>query len=127
MKALRVEKMKAAVREIDKPEAAGEALVRVMLSGICNTDLNCSGYAGFKGTIGHGLWASLKKLLTRSWWGRELSVRSTPVVENVSYVRQAILATVRAGRCSAFMDAMAHMLNSCDCQPSIFILFRHAA
>lgn len=54
MKALRVEKMKVAVREVDKPEASGEALVRVTLSGICNTDLEIArGYAGFKGTIGH--------------------------------------------------------------------------
>lgn len=31
-----------------------EALVRVVLSGICNTDLEIArGYAGFKGTIGH--------------------------------------------------------------------------
>ncbi|HEV7796606.1 MAG TPA: alcohol dehydrogenase catalytic domain-containing protein, partial [Pyrinomonadaceae bacterium] len=54
MKALRVEKKKPAVREIEKPEAGGEALVRVLLSGICNTDLEIArGYAGFKGTIGH--------------------------------------------------------------------------
>src|SRR5687767_334839 len=54
MKALRVEKKKLAVREIDKPERGDEALVRVLLSGICNTDLEIArGYAGFKGTIGH--------------------------------------------------------------------------
>lgn len=54
MKALRVEKKKLAVREIEKPERGDEALVRVHLSGICNTDLEIArGYAGFKGTIGH--------------------------------------------------------------------------
>ena len=54
MKALRVDKKKLAVREIEKPEAGEEALVRVLLSGICNTDLEIArGYAGFKGTIGH--------------------------------------------------------------------------
>lgn len=54
MKALRVEKKKLAVREIEKPETGQEALVRVLLSGICNTDLEIArGYAGFKGTIGH--------------------------------------------------------------------------
>ncbi len=54
MKALRVEKKKLAVREIDKPERGDEALVRVLLSGICNTDLEIArGYAGFQGTIGH--------------------------------------------------------------------------
>jgi threonine dehydrogenase-like Zn-dependent dehydrogenase len=54
MKALRIDKKKAAVREIEKPEPGDEALVRVLLSGICNTDLEIArGYAGFKGTIGH--------------------------------------------------------------------------
>ncbi|HEV2884539.1 MAG TPA: alcohol dehydrogenase catalytic domain-containing protein [Pyrinomonadaceae bacterium] len=54
MKALRVDKKKVAVRDIEKPEAGQEALVRVMLSGICNTDLEIArGYAGFKGTLGH--------------------------------------------------------------------------
>src|SRR5437660_8964162 len=54
MKALRVEKKKLAVREIEKPVRGEEALIRVLLSGICNTDLEIArGYAGFKGTLGH--------------------------------------------------------------------------
>ncbi len=54
MKALQVEKNKVAVRDIELPEAGQEALVRVLLSGICNTDIEITrGYAGFKGTIGH--------------------------------------------------------------------------
>src|SRR6476620_8362323 len=54
MKALRVEKKKLAIKEVAKPEPRDEALVRVHLSGICNTDLEIArGYAGFKGTIGH--------------------------------------------------------------------------
>lgn len=54
MQALRVERKKLAVKEIAKPERGDEALVRVLLSGICNTDLEIArGYAGFKGTIGH--------------------------------------------------------------------------
>ncbi len=54
MKALRVEKNQIAVRDIELPERGQEALVRVLLSGICNTDIEITrGYAGFKGTIGH--------------------------------------------------------------------------
>ena len=54
MKALRVEKKKLAVKEVALPERGDEVLVRVHLSGICNTDLEIArGYAGFKGTIGH--------------------------------------------------------------------------
>src|SRR5690606_1838646 len=40
--------------EIAIPEAGREALIRVEMSGICNTDLEIvRGYAGFEGTIGH--------------------------------------------------------------------------
>src|SRR5688500_7165015 len=54
MKALRVEKRGLALRNVEIPERGQEALVRVLLSGICNTDLEIArGYAGFKGTIGH--------------------------------------------------------------------------
>lgn len=54
MKALRFENKQLAVREIANPDNAREALVRVTLSGICNTDIEIvRGYAGFEGTIGH--------------------------------------------------------------------------
>src|SRR5258708_16971153 len=54
MKALRYENQELSVIDIAKPEAFGEALVRVTLSGICNTDLEITrGYARFQGTIGH--------------------------------------------------------------------------
>jgi threonine dehydrogenase-like Zn-dependent dehydrogenase len=54
MRALRVENCKLSVSDVPKPLTDGEALVRVTLSGICNTDLEIArGYAGFEGTIGH--------------------------------------------------------------------------
>jgi len=54
MLALRVNKKSLSVRDIAKPDNAEEALVRVLVSGICNTDLEIArGYAGFNGTIGH--------------------------------------------------------------------------
>jgi len=54
MKALRVEDHSLSVRDVEKPMRDGEALVRVTLSGICNTDLEIArGYAGFQGTLGH--------------------------------------------------------------------------
>jgi threonine dehydrogenase-like Zn-dependent dehydrogenase len=54
MKALRVEDHSLTVRDVEKPPRDGEALVRVTLSGICNTDMEISrGYAGFQGTLGH--------------------------------------------------------------------------
>jgi threonine dehydrogenase-like Zn-dependent dehydrogenase len=54
MLALRVEKKRLSVKNIVKPDQPDEALVRVLLSGICNTDLEVArGYAGFNGTLGH--------------------------------------------------------------------------
>jgi threonine dehydrogenase-like Zn-dependent dehydrogenase len=54
MKALRVDKTGLAVQDVPPPIANGEAVVRVIRSGICNTDLEIAqGYAGFTGTIGH--------------------------------------------------------------------------
>ena len=54
MLALRVNNKRLAVKNVGKPDEADEALVRVVLSGICNTDLEIArGYAGFNGTIGH--------------------------------------------------------------------------
>lgn len=54
MKALRFENNQLNLAEIEKPKKDSEALVRVLMSGICNTDLEIvRGYAGFEGTIGH--------------------------------------------------------------------------
>lgn len=54
MKALRFEDGRLSVDDIAVPDRVGEALVRVTLSGICNTDIEIvRGYAGFAGTIGH--------------------------------------------------------------------------
>jgi threonine dehydrogenase-like Zn-dependent dehydrogenase len=54
MKALRCQNQSLSVEDLPRPAAGGEALVRVTLSGICNTDLEIArGYAGFQGTLGH--------------------------------------------------------------------------
>ncbi|HXI62514.1 MAG TPA: alcohol dehydrogenase catalytic domain-containing protein [Pyrinomonadaceae bacterium] len=54
MKALRYENEILGIADVPKPDLNGEALVRVTLSGICNTDLEIAhGYAGFQGTLGH--------------------------------------------------------------------------
>src|SRR2546423_14372586 len=54
MKALRYEHEQLHLADVPQPGANGEALVRVTLSGICNTDLEIArGYAGFEGTLGH--------------------------------------------------------------------------
>ncbi len=54
MKALRVTDQHVHLADVPVPAGNGEALIRVIKSGICNTDLEIArGYAGFNGTIGH--------------------------------------------------------------------------
>jgi threonine dehydrogenase-like Zn-dependent dehydrogenase len=54
MLALRYEGGQLALAEVPQPQGVDEAVVRVCLSGICNTDVEIvRGYAGFEGTIGH--------------------------------------------------------------------------
>ncbi len=54
MRALRVTAGTTALVDAPVPAPAGEALVRVTLSGICNTDRELArGYMGFAGTLGH--------------------------------------------------------------------------
>jgi threonine dehydrogenase-like Zn-dependent dehydrogenase len=54
MKALRFNGSELKVDDIPRPGGDGESVVRVLMSGICNTDIEISrGYAGFTGTLGH--------------------------------------------------------------------------
>jgi len=54
MRALRYEYGELRVADAEVPRGEGEALVRVRLAGVCNTDLEIvRGYAGFEGTLGH--------------------------------------------------------------------------
>jgi threonine dehydrogenase-like Zn-dependent dehydrogenase len=54
MRALRVEQGRTELADVPAPVGEGEAVIRVLLSGVCNTDLEIArGYAGFEGTIGH--------------------------------------------------------------------------
>ncbi len=54
MKALRFEQNAVKLADVAPPPARGEALVRVTLAGICNTDVEIvRGYANFSGTLGH--------------------------------------------------------------------------
>jgi threonine dehydrogenase-like Zn-dependent dehydrogenase len=54
MKALRFEHGELRLADVPPPVRDGEALVRVTLAGICNTDVEIvRGYANFSGTLGH--------------------------------------------------------------------------
>ena len=73
MLALRVENKRLSVEDVERPHAADEALVRVLLSGICNTDLEIArGYAGFSGTIGHEFVGVVEESTDRKLVGRRV-------------------------------------------------------
>jgi threonine dehydrogenase-like Zn-dependent dehydrogenase len=73
MLALRVQHKRLSVQEIPKLKPVGEALVRVVVSGICNTDLEIArGYAGFNGTIGHEFVGIVEKCGDQSLIGRRV-------------------------------------------------------
>ncbi|MDT4895139.1 MAG: hypothetical protein QOH25_216 [Acidobacteriota bacterium] len=73
MLSLRYETGKLTVAEIAKPQSAGEAVVRVLLSGICNTDVEIvRGYAGFEGTIGHEFVGVVESAPDESLTGRRV-------------------------------------------------------
>jgi len=73
MLSLRVDNKRVSVVDLEKPANADEALVRVLLSGICNTDLEIArGYAGFNGTIGHEFVGVVEECTDRTLLGRRV-------------------------------------------------------
>ena len=62
--------------EADRPEPApppGEARIRTILAGICNTDLEVvQGYAGFRGVLGHEFVGVVDWAEDRSWIGQRV-------------------------------------------------------
>ncbi len=67
MKALQFTNGQVNIAEVPVPSRDDEALVRVLLSGICNTDLEIAkGYAGFEGTLGHEFVGVVEKAPARS-------------------------------------------------------------
>ncbi len=73
MKALWLQDKQLSVREIDVPAAAGEALVRVSLSGICGTDLELvRGYYPYTGVPGHEFVGEVVEAPDSSWVGERV-------------------------------------------------------
>jgi threonine dehydrogenase-like Zn-dependent dehydrogenase len=82
MKALRYDRQQLRVTDVPTPEVDGEALVRVTLSGICNTDLEIArGYAGFAGTLGHEFVGVVAQVTET---GTDLPARGTRVVGEIN-------------------------------------------
>ena len=73
MKALRFENKLLKLADIVEPNLENEALVRVLMSGICNTDLEIvKGYANFQGTIGHEFVGIVEESAEAHWIGKRV-------------------------------------------------------
>ena len=75
MQALRLTDGRVSVQAVAPPEPGpGEALVRVRVAGICNTDLEiASGYMGFSGTLGHEFVGEVIACDEASWVGKRVT------------------------------------------------------
>jgi len=62
------------VREVPMPRPApGEALVKVLSAGICNTDIEIKrGYMGFKGILGHEFVGMVERASDANWVGKRV-------------------------------------------------------
>jgi len=73
MKVLRFEDNKLKLADSAVPRRAGEALVRMTMAGICNTDVEIArGYADFRGALGHEFVGVVEESPERSQIGRRV-------------------------------------------------------
>ena len=98
MKALRYENQKLAVSDVPEPRLDGEAVVRVTLSGICNTDLEIArGYAGFAGTIGHEFVGVIESVSEARPSGRAGSPSEPSLTVGLLTPGQRVVGEINAG------------------------------
>ena len=103
MRALWLEDRRLRLRD-DVPIPAppsGEALVRVIRAGICNTDIELTrGYYPFTGIPGHEF-VGVVEQGPSALVGRRVSVRSTPCAAHAAHASRAGARTASGARCSA--------------------------
>jgi threonine dehydrogenase-like Zn-dependent dehydrogenase len=75
VRALRLENGTVALAELPRPEPLrDEALVRVSMAGICNTDLELArGYMEYAGVLGHELCGVVERCDDPSWIGKRVA------------------------------------------------------
>lgn len=75
MRALVLENNKLKIKDVTKPvPLEGEALVRVLKAGICNTDLELvKGYMDFSGVLGHEFVGQVAQTLEKCFMGKRVA------------------------------------------------------
>jgi threonine dehydrogenase-like Zn-dependent dehydrogenase len=105
MKALRYENHQLRIGNVPPPEIDGEALVRVTLSGICNTDLEIArGYAGFEGTLGHEFVGVIESVSEVQPSGRATSATAHSLTVLTPGARVVGEINAGCGKCNLCMD-----------------------
>lgn len=89
MTALTLEDGILAIQERPVPQPApGEALIRVLMAGICNTDLELSrGYMNFNGILGHEFVGVVEAAPSSHWVGRRVVGEINCVCHDCRYCR----------------------------------------
>ena len=74
MKAIYFDGKKLSLRELPDPRPApGEALIRVRIAGVCNTDIELAkGYMGFEGVLGHEFVGTVTECDDPAWVGKRV-------------------------------------------------------
>ena len=75
MKALCFDGQQLKLRNVKRPRPQrGEALIQVLLAGICGTDLEIlKGYSGFRGILGHEFVGRVVECAEKDWVGRRVA------------------------------------------------------
>lgn len=78
------------IREVAEPvPGPGEALIRVRLAGVCNTDLELAkGYMGFCGTLGHEFVGEVVASPSPAWVGRRVVGEINCVCHRCAYCQR---------------------------------------
>jgi threonine dehydrogenase-like Zn-dependent dehydrogenase len=92
MRTVHLENGEVSLREIAKPaRARGYALVRVLLAGVCNTDLELQrGYYGFAGTPGHEFVGVVEEADTPALAGRRVVGEINLACEQCDWCRKGL-------------------------------------
>src|SRR5436190_2491321 len=98
MHAIRYEHQRLHLAHLALPRLDGETLVRVTLSGICNTDLEIArGYAGFEGTLGHEFVGVIEKVSEARPSGRDSSGTGTSLPAGLLTPGARVVGEINAG------------------------------